>query len=81
MKAICCADRFLARRSAGKMVPLRGAPRLPARGSAAGGPAAKRGRTPEAYCNAPYARVLPARNASSFRVFGRFFAFGVDGTN
>ena len=63
MKAICSAQRFLPRRSAGTLIPF-GVPRAFRHEAAQRGePAAKRGRTPEAYCNAPYARVLRVRIA------------------
>lgn len=60
-----------ARRRPKNKCPLRGAPRLPARGGAADKRAAKKGRTPWGVCNAPYARVLRARIAQFSAGFAR----------
>jgi hypothetical protein len=63
MNAICCTDRSAAAASRRKEIPS-GVPRAFRHEAAQRGePAAKRGRTPRAYCNAPYARVLRARIA------------------
>jgi hypothetical protein len=60
MQSVAQIDLLLLR-SAGKEIPS-GVPRAFRHEAAQRGePAAKRGRTPRAYCNAPYALVLRAR--------------------
>lgn len=62
MQSVAQIDLLLPR-SAGKETPS-GVPRAFRHEAAQRGePTAKRGRTPMAYCNAPYARVLRARIA------------------
>ena len=70
MQSVAQIDLLLLR-SAGKEIPS-GLPRAFRHEAAQRGePAAKRGRTPMAYCNAPYARVLRARIARFSAGFGK----------